>query len=169
MEGKSFIDQENLRKRLLGVLNRNVAIFAFFLVLAFIFWYLNSLGKEIEAEIKFPVNYINLPKEKAISGDQQTMVNLAVKGTGYSILKVKFSSSTTPIIIDVSKFSYKRVPGSSKADYYLLTSGIPRTLTLFTRSGCEITSVKPDTLFFTLQNRDQEPGFEKDNNKVVGN
>ena len=41
----------NLAKKGVRVINRDVAVFAFFLFISFIFWYLNSLGKEIEAGI----------------------------------------------------------------------------------------------------------------------
>jgi hypothetical protein len=37
-----------------------------------------------------------------------------------------------------------------KVSYYIVTSGLLKNLNVQIRSGCEITSVKPDTLFFSL-------------------
>ena len=69
-------------------------------------------------------------------------------------MKLKVSGNKTPVIIDISKVNYKRVPGSSTSDYFIVTSGLTKSLTVQLRSGCEITSIKPDTLFFTLEKVD---------------
>jgi hypothetical protein len=84
----------------LRVINRDVAVFAFFLFLSFIFWYLNSLGKENEAGIKYQVKYTNIPKERVITSEQPDELNLFLKGPGYSILKLKNFWQKAPLIID---------------------------------------------------------------------
>ena len=137
-------------KKRAKVLNRDIAVFAFFLFLSFILWYLNSLGKEIEAGIKYQVKYVNIPKERIINGEQSTDLNLFLKGPGYSILKLKISGNKAPLLIDISKVNYKRTPGEKILNYYIITSGLTKSLNVQMRSGCEITSIKPDTLFFTL-------------------
>ena len=134
--------------------NRDVVVFAFFLLLSFVFWYLNSLGKEIEAGVRYPVKYTNLPRERLIIDQPQAILNLYLKGPGSSILKLKLSGKKTPVTIDISKVNYKRVPGSKGFDYYIVTSGLTKSLDVQLRSGCEITSIKPDTLFFTLEKAD---------------
>jgi len=144
------LNLNNLARRLRYGKNKNVAVFAFFLFLSFTFWYLNALGKEVAAEIKYSVNFINLPKDKVIDDEQPGIVYLSLKGTGYSILKLKLSSKRNPVIIDISKTSYKRVPGSSDLNYYIVTSGISSGLAVMLRTECVITSVKPDTIYFTI-------------------
>jgi hypothetical protein len=139
-----------LMKNVIRVVNRDIAVFAFFLFLSFIFWYLNSLGKEIEAGIKYPVKYTNIPKERVINDSMPTEVNLFIKGPGYSILKLKISGKHTPLLIDISKVNYRRTPGDKALNYYIVTSGLTKSLNFQMRSGCEITSIKPDTIFFTL-------------------
>ncbi len=42
-------------------INRNILIFLFFLLLSFVFWYLNSLSKEIDTTLRYPVTYTNIP------------------------------------------------------------------------------------------------------------
>ena len=44
----------------------------------------------------------------------------------------------------------KEFPEAKTLNYYIVTSGLTKSLTVQMRSGCEITSIKPDTLFFTL-------------------
>jgi hypothetical protein len=134
----------------LRVIKKDVAVFAFFLILSFVFWYINSLGKEMEAGIKYQVKYINLPKERVVNEGQSPELSLYLKGPGYSILKLKFSGKKAPLIIDISKVSYKRLSTDKNLNYYIITSGLTKSLQVQMRSGCEITSIKPDTLFFKL-------------------
>jgi hypothetical protein len=144
------IPAENLTKKRVRVINRDVAVFAFFLLLSFLFWYLNSLGKEAEAGIRYRVKYTNIPKERVITEIVPADLDLFLKGPGYSILKLKFSGRRSPVIIDISKVSYKRAQGGKALNYFIVTSGLTKSLNVQMRSGCEITSIKPDTLFFTL-------------------
>jgi hypothetical protein len=150
VKGENGIPKMNLTRKEVRVINRDVVVFAFFLFLSFIFWYLNSLGKEIEAGIKFQVKYTNLPKERVINEDHTNELNLFLKGPGYSILKLRVSGRKTPLIIDISKVNFKRAPDGKALNYYIVTSGLTKSLNVQMRSGCEITSIKPDTLFFTL-------------------
>lgn len=150
MKGDDGIRSENLVKKGARVIKRDIAVFAFFLFLSFIFWYLNSLGKEMEAGINYQVKYTNLPKERVIAEIQPSHLNLFLKGPGYSILKLKIAGNNTPVVIDISKVNYKRAAGDRALNYYIVTSGLTKSLNVQMRSGCEITSIKPDTLFFTL-------------------
>jgi hypothetical protein len=145
------IRKEYLTKKRVRVINKDVVVFAFFLLLSFIFWYLNSLSKEAEAGINCHVRYINLPKERTISGNIPSDLNLFLKGPGYSILKLKFIGTKSPVIIDISKVNYKRIPGGKALNYYIVTSGLTKSLNVQMRYGCEITSIKPDTLFFSFE------------------
>ena len=169
MKGKDGIRTENLTKKRVSVINRDVAVFAFFLFLSFIFWYLNSLGKEIEAAIRYQVKYTNLPKERVIIEEPPPDLNLFLKGPGYSILKLKISGKKAPFNIDISKVNYKKAPGGKALTYYIVTSGLTKSLNVQMRSGCEITSIKPDTLFFTFDrvaaNSSVIPDTKADNKK----
>jgi hypothetical protein len=155
---KNGIQPHNLTDKRVSKFNRkDVAVFTFFLFISFIFWYLNSLNNEIESGIRFPVKYINVPKEKLVIDESTVRLNIFLKGTGYSIIKLKLSASRTPINIDLSKVSYKRVPGSSLLNYYIITSGLTKSLSVQLRSECDITSIQPDTLFFRLDKAESEP------------
>ena len=150
MAGDKDIQSDNPTKKEEKVINRDVVIFAFFLLLSFIFWYLNALGKEIEAEVRYPIHYLNLPKEKVMADKQPAKLNLSLRGTGYALLKHKLISNRTPVTIDLSKVKYKKVQGSKNNNYYIISSGVLKSLTAKVKSECEVVSVKPDTLFFTL-------------------
>ena len=147
MKGEDGKRTKTLTRRGVRGINRDVAVFAFFLLLSFIFWYLNSLGKENEAGIKYHIKFTNLPKERIINEEQPDELNIFLKGPGYTILKLKLSGKKAPLIIDISKVNYKRTPGGKA---FIVTSGLAKSLNVQMRSGCEITSIKPDTLFFSF-------------------
>jgi hypothetical protein len=138
---------ENPTKKRVRIINRDVGVFAFFLVLSSLLWYLNSLGKENEAGIKYHIKFTNLPKERTINQEQPGELNVFLKGPGYTILKLKLSGKKAPLIIDISKVNYKRIQGGKA---FVVTSGLAKSLNVQIRSGCEITSIKPDTLFFSF-------------------
>jgi hypothetical protein len=152
-----------LTKKKVSGFNRDIVGFSFFLFLSFIFWYLNSLGKEIEAEISVPVKLVNIPKESSVIDEPSLKLNFFIKGPGYSVLKLKVLGEKSPVIIDISKVNCVKIPGSDDLDYFILTSGLTRSLSVQLRSECEITSIKPDTLFFSmgkvaLRSNAMEPG-----------
>lgn len=150
MKDKNGIRTESLSRKKVKVINRDIAGFIFFLLLSFAFWYLNSLGKETETGINYSVELVNPPKARVIRRDQEPRLTLFLKGPGYSILKLKISENKTPVIIDISQVNYRRVAGSRDRFYYIVTSSLLKSLSVQLNSECEITSIKPDTLFFTL-------------------
>jgi hypothetical protein len=128
---------------------RNIFVFAFFLCLSFVFWYLNSLGKDQEADIKYPLTYTNFPKDLNQSENIAQKVSLFLSGPGYSIQKMKISGIHPPLVIDLSKVRYKHLQDGKSAYYYILTSDIVHDLNQQLKSGCKVTSIKPDTIFLS--------------------
>ncbi len=149
MNGLFETRTESSKKKVWGI-NRNFVTFSFFFFLSFIFWYLNALGKVTEAEITYPVSLTSLPKDRVVESEYPLKLNFYLRGQGYSLFKLKVLSRKTPMDVDISRVNCVKVPGSKKSDYYILTSGLTRLLSLQLRSECEITSIKPDTLFFTM-------------------
>ena len=147
----------NIVKKLTVGINRELFVFAFFLFISFIFWYLNSLDKEVEASIRFPVRYTNIPRGRTISEEEPARLNLYLKGAGSAILRLKLSGNKAPMAVDISKVSYKRIPGSKEPDYYLVTAGLARSFSVQLRSEFDIAAVKPDTLFFSLGKAEAVP------------
>jgi hypothetical protein len=150
VNGSGEMSDNKSTGRKVKALNRDVAVFTFFLFLSFGLWYINSLGKEAEADIRYPFRYINIPKDRELTGDEPAKLNFSLRGPGYTILKLKVTGNKAPVLIDLSKVSYRRAPEGRNTDYYIVTSGLQKSFTVQIRSGCEIISIKPDTLFFSL-------------------
>ena len=134
-----------------GLLRKNIFIFAFFLLLSFIFWYLNSLGKDLETEVKFPVKYKNVPAGRTLAAGMPSRVYITIKGTGYSILKMKISGNTSPLAIDFSKVGYRHLQNGRSGDYYITAPSLLQNFNQQIKSNCKIISVKPDTLYFAFR------------------
>ncbi|MDX9773230.1 MAG: YbbR-like domain-containing protein [Bacteroidales bacterium] len=134
-------------KRSEKFINRELPVFAFFLLLSFIFWYLNELSKELQGTINYPVRYINPPKDRIVTGELPPKLEMDLRGPGYSILKVKLSGSRAPVVIDFSKLTPRRVPGA-RPQYYLVTSGLINNFSKQMHADFDILSIHPDTLYF---------------------
>ena len=150
MEGKTGIWFKKLTKKEVSQLNKNVVIFTFFLFLAFIFWYLNSLGKEIRSDFRYPVSFINPPKGRVVSSDLPPKLSLELKGQGYSMLKLKISGNRAPLIVDFSKVTFKRIFDSKPTIYYVLSTSLIPNFKKQMGNGFDVLSVKPDTIFLTF-------------------
>jgi len=150
VKGQRSILLGNLSKKGTEGIDKDILIFVFFLFLSFMLWFLNSLEKEIETDIKYPVRYANIPKDRVLVEDLPSRLTLYLKGPGYSIMKLKVYGSKTPVVIDISDVNYRRVPGSSSLSYYVITSGLIKNLTNQLKAECQITSIQPDTLYFTF-------------------
>lgn len=158
MEGKDETGFRKLTRKAVSAVNRDVLVFTFFLFLSFGLWYINSLGKEVEADLRYPVEYINAPDNRIITEEMPVRVILSLKGPGYSMLKLKVLGDRPPLQIDLSKFSYKRIQKGGDSDYYIVTTGLAKSLTVQIRSGCEVTAIRPDTLFFAFSKTVGTPG-----------
>jgi hypothetical protein len=129
----------------------DIAVFAFFLCLSFVLWYLNSLGKNLEAEIKYPVTYTNIPKDWNLDPINIPKVNISLSGSGYSILQMKLTGRRAPLIIDFTRVSYQHSQHGISGDYYIVTSNLVQGLNTQLKSSCKVTSIKPDTIFLSVK------------------
>lgn len=158
MEGKDETGFRKLTRKAVSLINRDVLVFTFFLFLSFGLWYINSLGKEVEADLRYAVEYVNVPDNKIITEEVPVRVILSLKGPGYSMLKLKVSGDRPPLQVDLSKVSYKRNQKGDGSNYYIVTSGLAKSLTVQMRSGCEVIAIRPDTLFFAFSKAGGTPG-----------
>jgi len=150
VEKPDGIQPEKLTKKGAGSIRSDILVFAVFLFLSFIFWYLNSLGKAIQSDIKYPVKFINMPVDRELA-EAPARISLFLQGTGFSMLKLKISGKSDPAVIDLLKVPYKSVRNNKSTDYYLVTSGLVQNFNNQLKPECRITSVKPDTLFFSFK------------------
>ncbi|HNY14864.1 MAG TPA: hypothetical protein PKI12_04950 [Bacteroidales bacterium] len=128
-------------------INRNILIFTFFLVLTFVLWYLNSLSKELDTTISYPVVYTNLPGGETASASLPSRLDITLKGYGYSILRLKLTGSGHPVEVDFAEAGIYRDTAHNQGNYYIVTAPLINKFNVQMPTDCRIMSVKPDTLF----------------------
>ncbi|HOP00081.1 MAG TPA: hypothetical protein PLV06_04590 [Bacteroidales bacterium] len=135
-------------KRDLKRINRDLLIFAVFLVLSFLFWYLNSLSKVLNTTIRYPVTYVNMPADRKAFPELPSKFSLLLSGPGYSILKLKLGSNGNPLVVDFAETSF--ITRGSGSDY-IVTALLIARFNENIKSDSRILSVKPDTLYFSFR------------------
>jgi YbbR domain-containing protein len=99
--------------------------------------------------LKFPVKYINLPKDKFVSNNLPDSLELELKASGFDIIHLRLQQHLEPIEIDAS--SYKPHKGS---DYYYITTNTKLDhITRQMHNGMKIMSVFPDTIFLNFSKK----------------
>ena len=131
-------DKLQFRKRLF--------IFAFFLMLSIIIWFLNALAKNYTTYIDYPVEYSNFPKERVLIGELPDKLNLRVDAHGYALLRYKLIARPEPIVFNVS-FAMSR-SGNDTARSYILTRFVRDQVSRQLPSELQLLDIKPDSLQF---------------------
>ncbi len=131
----------------------NAAVFLFFLILSFILWYLNSLRKEMDLNVRFPITYINQPDNFIFAEEPPLYIYLKLHGPGYSLINTSpiFRKRTLNIDLSSVKIEKMNVVNSLNGYYYLISESlIPYFTHQLHLSSVEIVSIKPDTLFLSI-------------------
>lgn len=76
---------------------KETLIFLAFVLLAFGFWYLQSLQQDYEIEISIPVRYRNIPPEIAFTDSLPDRITARLRDKGSILLNYSFGRNFTPI------------------------------------------------------------------------
>ena len=150
---------KNARDQLYRVkfkLDRRVLVFLFFLVLSTMFWFLNELSKDTTTLITYPVKYNNIPGNKVLVKELPGEFNLLVKAPGFSLLKHKMAGRLTPIVFDISHYSYNIFSDGTASKFFILTSRSLARINQQFGSDFKVLDISPDTLVFEFDERIQK-------------
>jgi hypothetical protein len=125
--------------------------FLIFVLLSSVLWVYRTLDDTFVANIDYPVQFQNLPKNKILVGTPPEKIRLRVRGSGYSLLsnKIKFK---TPLNFSINSFLLYSQANDSMS-VYILTEYAQDALNeeLSIKSNdLEILSISPDTIFFNF-------------------
>ncbi len=81
--------------------NKQVVIFFICLFIATSLWFLNSMEKEYNTSLSYPVKYVNPPDKLFLSNNPPQKLELNVQMHGFTLLRHKLSFSVSPVIIDL--------------------------------------------------------------------
>ncbi|HEV7230239.1 MAG TPA: CdaR family protein [Bacteroidia bacterium] len=129
--------------------NRKATVFAICLCIASFFWVITTLSMPFPSLLKFPVKYVNLPKDKLISNNLPDSLELDIKASGFEILRCRMKQHLDPIVIDAS--SYR--PHKNSGYYFITTNTKLDNISRQIGNGLKILSIIPDTIFLNFSRK----------------
>jgi len=146
-EAKDFVNTFKLKK---DTKRRKVYIFMICFFISTAIWCLIKLSNVYDAEIKYPIKFINIPEKKLIVNEVDSFMVIQVKTTGFNLLEYTYFKKPYLVSIDLTKL-YRKT-NSNNQEYYLLTSLLQYQIQQQIGKKNQLVSVKPDTLFFVFEN-----------------
>lgn len=126
----------------------NIPIFLFFLFLSAIFWLLNSLNQEYSTAFGYRIIFTHLPKNKAITGEENARLKVVLKGRGYELMRYMMTEGQTTLQINLESTYYHR--SDEPGQYYFLASGVKEAIQNQLGTDVQVISLQPDTLHFAM-------------------
>lgn len=123
--------------------NKIPKTFIGFLIASFFIWLLITFSKEYATVISYNVNYINIPQNKLLQETPVKKIDLAVKSSGFKILRSKIINKT----INLDAATLKRKRGSN---YYFLAKEQFTRIQKQLLFGVEIQEITQDSIFLNL-------------------
>ena len=123
--------------------DQSTAFLICFLISLFI-WVLIKYSKEYDTVIQYPVVYKNMPEDKILINEIDSVIFINVKAKGFRLLSVKYLKRKKPVSFDLSKLEYKK-----KQDVYeviIFTSDIQKNISTRLKYSNELISISPNTL-----------------------
>ncbi len=145
MEMRNFLHRANDEEKI--AYRKKAMIFAFFLVLSLIFWFINALSKSYITTINYPVRYTDLPAGKTLIGDTPDYLVLKVSAHGYSILRHKLSSRYLPVNLSLRSFYMQHI-NKDDSLFFLQSRFTREHINAQLSSEIQILEINPDTLYF---------------------
>ncbi|MCX6240110.1 MAG: YbbR-like domain-containing protein [Bacteroidia bacterium] len=143
---------EYIKTEINAIRNGKAFVFLVCLVLASFLWFLNALEKHYTDHITVPVRYINLPKNKDLTGKLPAKFDLTVDAYGYTLLRHKLSLAFSPILLDVNELTNNYLESKFMSKYTISTNGHKEEIAKQISSEIEIISIRPDSISFNVSN-----------------
>lgn len=124
-----------IEKRLFS---KDALIFLFFLVLAGIFWFVQSLDKQREASIRIPVDYMGIPEDIEIENKLPKQIEIKVRDEGLALLQ--YSRNTVPLALDMDRVYF------GKGEFVVTADQLKNRLSRYVLPTTAVISIDPDTI-----------------------
>lgn len=130
---------------LVGKRTRDIVTFLFFVVVCFIFWFVQQLEENFTHEVTMPVVLTDIPQDLVVTTDVASEIKLTVRGKGVDILPyLLFDHPADTLHLSVASYAGLEQSGRS----LLIGSQIHKVAKDLLPSQVSILGVNPDTLSF---------------------
>ena len=120
-------------------------VFLVCLVISMLMWLFIELMKDYTDEINYNISFVNAPKDLILTNSGDSILKIVMNAQGFELLAAKYGQDHT-LTIDLSTLKIR--PSAEGYMAYLPSAGIVSQLGSQIHFKTEITSIKPDTLFF---------------------
>lgn len=128
---------------MLKIVNKELLIFLFFLVLSGFFWLMMTLNETYEKELQVPVRLVGMPKNVVITTGISDSVRVTVRDKGYMLVTYTTSHKLRPVSINFNTYANKQA-GNGTVPIADLQKAIKQQL----QPSSTITAIKADQLEF---------------------
>jgi len=108
------------------------------------------LDKSYNVLIRYPVVYCGAPEGKVLVGNPTSSVYLNVSARGYSLLRLQLFASRFPLSVNLQSSELIQTNVSDSSRFFMLSRQVADRLIKQSDVDMQISSVLPDTLFYTF-------------------
>ena len=121
-------------------------VFLVCLFISILMWLFIELMKDYTDEIKYKIAFTNAPKDLILTNSGENEISIGMNAQGFELLAAKYARKKRTLTIDLSTLKIRLTADGYTA--FLPSTRIMEQLGKQIRFEKEITSIKPDTLFF---------------------
>jgi YbbR domain-containing protein len=108
----------NIINRLLKTEDRNyrhnVSVFVMCLIISTLVWLLTKFTYEYTSVVSFPLRYTGISENKIPVSSMDSTLNIAISGTGFSLLRVNYFNRKRPFDINIQNYQLQQQDGFSE-------------------------------------------------------
>jgi len=126
-----------------------LSVFLICFFIATFFWFIIKLSAEYTTIVYYPINFVNLPKDKIIHSTPDSVLKLLVKAKGFRIMNTESLRESSKLELDISNLQLFR----SETYFYasLPSSRLVNQISAQIGQGITLISITPDTLSFVFE------------------
>jgi hypothetical protein len=121
-------------------------VFLVCLVISILMWLFIELMKDYTDEINYNISFVNAPKDLILTNTGDSTLKVVMNAQGFELLGAKYARQDHSLTIDLSLLKIR--PTDDGYTAFLPSAAIVSQLGSQIHFKTEITTIKPDTLFF---------------------
>lgn len=115
-------------------------IFLFFVLIAFVFWMLQTLDGLFQTEFKIPIRLKNVPKQVILTSDVPENIRVKVEDRGTVLLNYMLGKTFFPVSLDFNDFE------NNASHLHISTQDLKKRIATQLNVSTKLISIQPDTL-----------------------
>ncbi|QZE15571.1 YbbR-like domain-containing protein [Halosquirtibacter laminarini] len=130
---------------------KDIRIFVVCFIVSLCFWLLNALSKTYTTSITYPVQYKEIPKDRIITSELPSEIDLRVSGFGFALLRLKLQINPTPIVFNISKLATPWISASADTTVTVSSIVLKKQLSHIISSEIDIDEIEPSSIYLRFE------------------